>query len=194
MNKRSWKEHLQKHFEKQKKENYNRLQKLSKNKIVICFDLRCALFFDSTRDFRFHCQNVHCVDRVKETMTKKRRCTFRSKMNVILDLYPNLESKHDYVFKKKLPFKCVSKITNTFTFEFIDLVYSIELIESNEQNDDVRNLINFEHFANFKFFETNWHFRNINVDVDTSTSFVIFDFFVDSKFRDNLISIVFSTQ
>ena len=77
-------------------------------------------------------------------------------MNVIFDLYSNFESKHDYVFiEKKFFFKCVNKITNTLAFEFIDLIYSIELIESNDQNDDVRNLINFAYFANFKFFEKN---------------------------------------
>ena len=137
---------------------------------------------------------MHCVDRVKEIIAKKRRCIFRLKMNVIFDLYSNLKSKHDYVFKKKLFFKCVSKIMNTFTFEFIDLIYSIEIIKSNEQNDDVQNLVSSAYSANFKFSKTNRHFRNNSFDVDTSASFVIFDFFIDSRFRDNLISIIFFTQ
>lgn len=194
LNRRNWKKHLQRHFKKQKKENYNRLQKLNQNKRVICFDLRCALFFNLIRDFQFHCQNVHCVDRIKKIIAKKRRCIFRSKMNIIFDLYSNFESKHHYIFEKKFFFKCASKITNTFTFEFIDLVYSIELIKSNKQSDNVRNLVNFKYFANFNFFKTNWHSRNNNFDVDTPASFVIFDIFIDSKLRDNLISIVFFTQ
>ena len=98
---------------------------------------------------------MHCVDRVKETTAKKRRCIFRSKMNAILDLYPNIESKHDYAFEEKLPFKCASKITDTFTPESIGLIYSIELFESDEQSDGVRSLVSSEYSANFKFSETN---------------------------------------
>ena len=97
------------------------------------------------------------------------------------------------ISKKKHPFKCAKKITNTFTFEFIDLVYSIELIKSDEQSDNVRNLVSFKYSTNSKFSGTNWHSRNNSLDVNMSTSFVILDFFINSRFRDNLISIVFFT-
>ena len=195
LNKWSWKEHLQKHFQEQKNKIYSRLQKLNKNKAVTCLDLRCALFFDSTQDFQFHCQDVHCVDQVKKITTKKRRCISQSKMNVIFDLYSNLESKHNHVFiEKNLFFKCACKITSTLTLESIDLVYSIELIESNEQSDDVRSLISSVYSANFKFFETNWQSRDTNLDVDTSALLIIFDSFIDSRLRDNLVSIISSTQ
>ncbi len=119
------------------KKDCSELQRLNKIEIVICSDSRCVLFFDSTRDFQFHCQDVHCVDRVKKITTKKRRCTFRSKMNVISKLHSHLKSKHDYaLIERKILFRCVNRLTNTLAFKFIDLIYSIKLIKSNEQSHD----------------------------------------------------------
>ena len=103
-------------------------------------------------------------------------------MNVILDLYSNLKLTHDYVFKKELFFRCASKITNTLTSESIDLVYSIEIIESNEQNDDVRSLVSSAFSANFKFLKTNRHSSNSSLDVNTPASSGISDSFIDSNF------------
>ena len=115
-------------------------------------------------------------------------------MDVISDLYSNFQSKHDYVFEEKLPSKCAKKITDTLTSEPIDLVYSIELIESDEQSDGVRSLISSKYSTNSKFSETNWHSRDNSLDVDTLASSVIFDSFIDSRFRDNLVSIAFFIQ
>jgi hypothetical protein len=194
LNKRRWKKHLQKHFEKQKKKDCSEFQRLDKIKVVICFDSRCALFFDSMRNFQFHCQDVHCVDRIKKITTKKRRCTSRSKMNVFSELHSHLESKHNYAFiEKKIFFRCANKLTNTLALESTDLIYSIELIESNEQSHDVRSSVSFAYSANFKFSETNWHFEHTRLDIDTSTSFVVFDSFLDLRLRDKSISIESST-
>lgn len=194
LDKRSWKEHLQKHFGEQE-EGYSRLQRLSKNKAVTCPDPRCALSFDSTRDFQFHCQDVHCVDRVKEPTANKRRCTPRSKVDAIPDLYPNLESKHDYAFiEEKLPSRCASKITDTLALEPIGLVYPVELIEPDDQSDGVRSLASSAYSANSKFSETNWHSRGAILDVGTPASSVISDSFIDPRLRDNSISIASSTQ
>jgi hypothetical protein len=108
------------------------------------------------RNFQFYYQNVHCVNQIRKVTTKKHHCIFRSRMKIILKLHLHFELKHDYaLIKRKIFFKCVNKLTNTFAFEFINFIYSIELIKSNKQNHNVRSLISFAYFANFKFFETN---------------------------------------
>ncbi len=100
-------------------------------------------------------------------------------MNVISKLHSHLESKHDYAFiEKKILFRCASKLKNTLAFEFIDLIYSIELIELNEQSHDVRSSVSSAYSANFKFSETNWHFEHTKLDIDTKAWFVVFDSFV----------------
>ena len=137
---------------------------------------------------------MHCVDRVKEATAKKRRCTPRSKVDAIPDLYPNLESKHDYAFEEKLPSRCASKITDTLTPEPIGLVYPVELIKPDEQSDGVRSLASSKYSANSKFSETDWHSRGSSLDVDTPASSVISDSFIDPRLRDNLVSIASSTQ
>ena len=137
---------------------------------------------------------MHCVDRVKEATAKKRRCTPRSKVDAIPDLYPNLESKHDYAFEEKLPSRCASKITDTLTPEPIGLVYPVELFEPDEQSDGVRSLASSEYSANSKFSETNWHSRGRSLDVDTPASSDIYDSFIYRRLLDNLFSIASSTQ
>ena len=75
--KQSWKEHLHSHFRKLE-EKYDPLQKPAESKAVPCPDPRCALSFDSLGDLQCHCQDVHCIERIKRDPAKRRRRTRQS--------------------------------------------------------------------------------------------------------------------
>ena len=79
--KQSWREHLQKYFW-QLKNTYNRFIKIDKSKTVSCSDLRCAMSFDSIQDLQCHCQNVHCIERIKLDSIKRRCRTHLFFLNV----------------------------------------------------------------------------------------------------------------
>ena len=61
---------------------------------VPCPDPRCALFFDSIQDLQCHCQDVHCVERIKLDPIKRRRRTYQSTLNI--KVFPNTSIKPKY--------------------------------------------------------------------------------------------------
>lgn len=52
------------------------------SKVIPCPDPRCALSFDSIQDLQCHCQDVHCVERIKLDPIEKRRLTRQFSLNV----------------------------------------------------------------------------------------------------------------
>ena len=72
--KRNWRDHLQEHF-RYLEQTYNGAQTKNENNMIICPDLRCALSFESMVDFQYHCQDIHCVDKIKLEPARKRRRT-----------------------------------------------------------------------------------------------------------------------
>lgn len=79
--KQSWKEHLHEHF-CQQKNIYDLSLKTNGNKAVLCSDSRCALSFESVQNLQFHCQNIHCVERIKLDSIKRRRLTRQSSLKI----------------------------------------------------------------------------------------------------------------
>lgn len=61
------------------------------SKVVPCPDPRCALSFDSIQDLQCHCQDVHCVERIKLDPIKRRRLTRQSSLNVKAFLSANVK-------------------------------------------------------------------------------------------------------
>ncbi|KAL2043541.1 hypothetical protein N7G274_003848 [Stereocaulon virgatum] len=78
--KQSWKEYLQEHFW-QLEGACTRSTESGERKAFSCPDPRCALSFDSIQDFQCHCQDVHCIERIKLDPIKRRRRTYRSSPN-----------------------------------------------------------------------------------------------------------------
>ena len=72
--KRNWRDHLQEHF-RHLEETYNNAQTKGESNVILCPDLRCALSFESMVDFQCHCQDIHCVDKIKLEPARKRRRT-----------------------------------------------------------------------------------------------------------------------
>ena len=70
--KRNWRDHLQEHF-RCLEETYNGAQMKGESYVIVCPDLRCALSFKSMVDFQCHCQDIHCVDKIKLEPARKRR-------------------------------------------------------------------------------------------------------------------------
>ncbi|KAL2048515.1 hypothetical protein N7G274_000427 [Stereocaulon virgatum] len=78
--KQSWKEHLQEHSW-QLEGACTRSTESGERKAFSCPDPRCTLSFDSIQDFQRHCQDVHCIERIKLDPIKRRRRTYRSSPN-----------------------------------------------------------------------------------------------------------------
>ena len=198
--KQCWTEHLQGHFLRLE-EKYNHSQKLCEKEAILCPDPRCALSFDSIQDFQFHCQDVHCVDRIKGDTAKKRLCTPRSKVDAKPDLYPNVEPKHRYAFiEEKFPSRCANEIKDMLALEPAGLVYSAGLIEPKEQSDGIRSRsphsASSAYSASSKPPETDWHSQGVDLDINTPASSVISDslFNIDPRLRDNSVLPATSTQ
>lgn len=186
LNKRTWKDYLKIHFEKLKKDDDKRVQSLSKNKRITCFDFRCPSSFDTIQDFQFHYQDIHCIDRtklIKEKQIKKRRCTLRFKAGT------KCESHYDYCFiNQTWPSKRADKVINAVSLEPARLVCSMELmtsIESKKQSESVRNSVDFLCSKDPKSFDTNENSFDTALNIATSRSFVIFDRFIDLRFLNN---------
>jgi len=112
--KQSWKEHLQGHFW-QLEEYYNRSLEPGENKAVLCPDPRCALSFDSIQDLQCHCQDVHCVERIKLDPVKRRRQTHQSSLNLKAFPGTNVKLEHHYdLLIEKRPYKRVNE-TSSFS-------------------------------------------------------------------------------
>ena len=102
--KRNWRDHLQEHF-RHLEETYNGAQTKGESNVILCPDLRCALSFKSMVDFQCHCQDIHCVDKIKLEPARKRcrikqpvvgaRHTFRSEAK--RDDWLDIECEESYL-------------------------------------------------------------------------------------------------
>ena len=120
--KQSWKEHLQEHFW-QLEDTSRRSIKVGENIVVPCPDPRCALSFDSIQDLQCHCQDVHCVERIKLDPMKRRRRTYQSTLNV--KVFPNASIKpkhHCDLLIEERPYKHVSESMDSSMLEPVDAI------------------------------------------------------------------------
>lgn len=137
MIKQSWREHLQEHFGQLEKK-YNASLKPDKNRAVPCPDPRCALFFDSIQALQYHCQDVHCVERITPDPVKRRRRTHQSSPNVkTLPGSIELENPHD-LLDEKAPNRHVSGSVGTFSLEPVSAIISVEPAGPQEKSSSVQ--------------------------------------------------------
>ena len=107
---------------------------IGESKAVPCPDPRCVLSFDSMQDLQCHCQDVHCIERVKLDPIKRRRRTHQSSLNV--KALPGAGVKLDYRcdFREESSFKHVNEIVNSPTLEPIGVIVSTGPVEPGERN------------------------------------------------------------
>lgn len=114
--KQSWREHWQ-------LENmYSGSMGTGESKAVPCPDPRCALLFDSIQDLQCHCQDVHCIERVKLDPIKRRRRTPQSSLNV--KALPGVGVKLEYrcdLVREERPFEDIDESMDSPTLEPIDV-------------------------------------------------------------------------
>ena len=79
--KQSWREHLQEHFW-HLEDICNRSTETGESKAVPCPDPCCAMSFGSVQDLQCHCQDVHCIERIKLDPIKRRCRTHQSSLNM----------------------------------------------------------------------------------------------------------------
>ena len=101
---------------------YSRSMRTGESKAVPCPDPRCALSFDSIQDLQCHCQDVHCIERIKLDPIKRRRRTPQSLLNVkaLPGVGVKLTYRYDLV-REESPFENVNESMNSPTLEPIDV-------------------------------------------------------------------------
>lgn len=120
--KQSWKEHLQKHFW-HFEDRYKRSMETGESKIVPCPDPRCALSFDSIQDLQCHCQDVHCVERIKLDPIKRRRLTRQSSLNMRAFAGANVKLEHRYDLSNgESSYENIDSSTDLPIFEPLDII------------------------------------------------------------------------
>ena len=90
---------------------------------VPCPDPRCALSFGSIQDLQCHCQDVHCVERIKLDPMKRRRRKYQSTLNV--KDFPNASIKpkhHCDLLHEDSPYKHVSESMDSPMLEPVDAI------------------------------------------------------------------------
>ncbi len=93
------------------------------SKVVPCPDPRCALSFDSIQDLQCHCQDVHCVERIKLDPIKRRRLTRQSSLNVKAFLSANLKlENHCDLLNGESPYKHVNETMDSPMLKTLDLI------------------------------------------------------------------------
>lgn len=132
--KQSWKEHLQEHFW-HFEDRYNRSMETGESKIVLCPDPRCALSFDSIQDLQCHCQDVHCVERVKLDPIKRRRLTRQSSLNVRAFAGANVKLEHRYDLPNgESSYEHIDKTTDSPIFEPVDIIVRTGPVRLKDKN------------------------------------------------------------
>lgn len=101
---------------------------------VPCPDPRCALSFDSIQDLQCHCQDVHCVERIKLDAMKRRRRTYQSTLNV--KDFPNasIKPKHHCDLLYEEPYKHVSESMDSPMLEPVDAIVLTGPVELEKNN------------------------------------------------------------
>ena len=93
------------------------------SKVVPCPDLRCALSFDSIQDLQCHCQDVHCVERIKLDPIKRRRLTRQSSLNVKAFLGASVKLEHHCDLRnEESPYKHVNETMDSPMLEPLDVI------------------------------------------------------------------------
>ena len=98
---------------------------------VPCPDSRCALSFDSIQELQCHCQDVHCVERIKLDAMKRRRWTYLN----IKD-FPNvsIKPKHHCDLLHEEPYKHVSESMDSPMLEPVDAIALTGPVELEKNN------------------------------------------------------------
>ena len=90
---------------------------------VPCPDPRCAISFDSIQDLQCHCQDVHCVERIKLDATKRRCRTYQSTLNIKVSPNATIKPKHHCdLLNKESPYKHVNESMDSPTLEPVDVI------------------------------------------------------------------------
>jgi hypothetical protein len=132
--KQSWKEHLQEHFW-HLEDRYNRSMEAGESKVVPCPDPRCALSFDSIQDLQCHCQDVHCVERIKLDPIKRRRLTRQSSLNVKAFLGASVKREHHCdLLNGESPYKHVNETMDSPMLETLDLIVPTGPVRLEDKN------------------------------------------------------------
>ncbi len=182
---------------------YNRFLKANESKTVSCSDSRCALSFDSIQDHQCHCQNVHCVERIKLDSIKRHRRTHQSSLNVktFLDSSVKLEHHCD-LLNEESSYKHVNERMKS---QILDSVDTIVLTESVKLREEKSSLFSIDSTANQKKRSSfaasftssenslsiiDWISNEIVLDNLTSTSSVYFDLSlsIDSRLLNEIDS------
>ena len=102
--------------------------------VVSCPDPRCALSFDSIQDLQCHCQDVHCVERIKLDPIKRRRRTYQSTLNI--KDFPNasIKPKHHCDLLHEEPYKHVSESIDSPILEPVDAIVLTGPVELEKNN------------------------------------------------------------
>ena len=134
MIKQSWKEHLQGHFW-QLEEYFHRSLEPGEKKATLCPDPRCALSFDSIEDLQCHCQDVHCVERIKLDPAKRRRQTNQSSLDAKSFPGMNVKLEHQYdLWIEKSPYKHIDEIVDSQMLKSVDVIIPTGRVELEEMN------------------------------------------------------------
>ena len=109
--------------------------KTGESKIVLCPDSRCVLSFDSIQDLQCHCQNVHCVERIKLDPIKRRRLTRQSSLNMRAFAGANVKLKHRYDLPNgESSYEHIDKTTDSLMFESLDIIVRTESMRLKDKN------------------------------------------------------------
>ena len=105
------------------------------SKVVSCPDPRCAFSFDSIQDLQCHCQDVHCVERIKLDPIKRRRLTRQSSLNVKAFLGASVKLKHHCdLLNGESPYKRVNETMDSSMLEPLDLIVPTEPVRLEDKN------------------------------------------------------------
>ncbi len=109
--------------------------KTGKSIAVLCPDPRCTLSFDSIQDLQYHCQDVHCVERIKLDPTKRRRRSYQSTLNVKVFPYASIKPKHHCdLLNEESHYKHVSELIDSPMLEPVDAIVLIGPVELEKNN------------------------------------------------------------
>ena len=105
------------------------------SKIVLCPHPRCALSFDSIQDLQCHCQDVHCVERIKLDPIKKRHLTRQSSLSVRAFAGANVKLEHRYDLPNgESSYEHIDKTTDSPIFEPLDIIVCTGPVRLKDKN------------------------------------------------------------
>ena len=104
-------------------------------KVVPCPDPRCALSFDSIQDLQCHCQDVHCVERIKLDPIKRRCLARQSSLN--MKAFPGASVKLDHycdLLNEESPYQHVNETMDSPMLEPVDVIVPTGPVGLEEKN------------------------------------------------------------